>query len=104
MSRKDFIIQELQALAPVHLEVLNESDQHAGPPGRESHFRVRVVSDAFDGKSRVQRHRQVNALLQDILVPGGVHALALELYTDAQWRERQGVGIESPECAGVRKV
>lgn len=102
-TRKEFIIQALQALSPTHLDVLNESDQHAGPPGRESHFRVRVVSDAFEGKLRVQRHRQVNGLLQDIIGPGGVHAMALELYTPAQWQERQGVGVDSPECAGVRK-
>lgn len=103
-TRRDFIIEALQELQPLHLEVLNESDQHAGPPGRESHFRLRIVSDAFEGKSRVQRHRLVNGLLQSLLVPGGVHALALEAYTPAQWQERQGVGITSPDCAGVRKV
>lgn len=103
-TRKQYIIDTLQELNPSHLEVLNESDQHAGPPGRESHFRVRVVSDFFEGKSRVNRHREINKRLKDILGQGGVHALAMELYSEAEWRKRAGVGVESPECEGVRKV
>lgn len=103
-TRRQYIIDKLQELNPTHLDVLNESNQHAGPPGRESHFRVRVVSDFFDGKSRVSRHREINKRLSDILGPGGVHALAMELYSDAEWQKREGVGVESPECEGVRKV
>lgn len=102
-TRKEFIERALQALEPTFLEVLNESDNHAGPPGRESHFRVRVVSSAFEGENRVKRHRRVNALLKDIMGDGGVHAMALELYTPQQWAERQGVGVESPDCQGARK-
>lgn len=68
------------ALRPTRLDVTNESELHAGhrssPGTGESHFRVLVVSDAFTGKSRVERHRVVNELLKDELA-GGIHALAL---------------------------
>jgi BolA family transcriptional regulator, general stress-responsive regulator len=70
----------LIALNPTRLDVVNESELHAGhrtsPGTGDSHFRVLVVSAAFTGKSRVERHRIVNHLLKDELA-GGVHALAL---------------------------
>lgn len=67
---------------PVRLEVIDESDQHRGHagvhPGRvETHFRVRIESAAFAGKSRVEMHRLINEALADEL-SGGVHALAIE--------------------------
>ncbi|MGX1308640.1 BolA protein [Amorphus suaedae] len=69
------------ALQPSEIEIVDESHLHAGHSGwregGETHFRVRVVSEAFAGKSRVERHRMVNALLADELA-GGVHALALK--------------------------
>jgi BolA protein len=65
---------------PTRLDVVNESELHAGhrnsPGTGESHFRILIVSAAFAGKSRVQRHRLVNDLLRDEL-RGGIHALAL---------------------------
>ncbi len=68
------------ALRPTRLDVINESELHAGhrnsPGTGESHFRILVVSDAFSGKSRLERHRLVNDLLKDELA-GGIHALAL---------------------------
>jgi BolA protein len=67
-------------LRPTRLDVINESELHAGhrnsPGTGESHFRVLIVSDAFSGKSRVERHRLVNDALKDELA-GGIHALAL---------------------------
>ncbi len=67
-------------LRPTRLDVVNESELHAGhrnsPGTGESHFRILVVSDAFSGKSRLERHRLVNDLLKDEL-SGGIHALAL---------------------------
>jgi BolA protein len=68
------------ALKPTRLDVINESELHAGhrssPGTGESHFRILIVSNAFSGKSRVERHRLVNETLRDELA-GGVHALAL---------------------------
>jgi BolA protein len=70
----------LDDLAPMHLDVIDESAQHAGHagarPGGETHYRIDIVSPAFAGKSRVQRHRLVyDALAAEIA--DGVHALAL---------------------------
>jgi len=68
-------------LNPTRLDIVNESHQHAGhsssPETGESHFRVLIVSDAFSGKSRVERHRIVNDVLRDEL-RDGVHALAIK--------------------------
>lgn len=68
------------ALAPSRLEVVNESAQHRGHMGDdgsgESHFRVMVESDAFVGRSRVDRQRLVNRALADLLAER-VHALAI---------------------------
>lgn len=73
-----------EALAPTRLEVVDDSGRHAGHaghrPGGESHFSVRVVSAAFAGKSRVERHRMVNSVLADELA-GPVHALQVSAQT-----------------------
>lgn len=73
----------LQALQPVRLEVINESHLHAGhrnsPGTGESHFRILVVSPQFSGKSRVDRHRAINAALAAEL-NNPVHALAIQAY------------------------
>ncbi|HUJ36904.1 MAG TPA: BolA family protein [Hyphomicrobium sp.] len=69
------------ALRPTRLDVVNESHLHAGhgssPGTGESHFRVLIVSGAFAGKTRVERHRMVNEALASEL-KGGVHALAIK--------------------------
>ncbi len=69
------------ALRPTRLDVVNESHLHAGhassPGTGESHFRILIVSDAFAGKSRVERHRLVNEAVREELT-GGVHALAIK--------------------------
>lgn len=75
------------ALTPTRLDVTNESQLHAGhrssPGSGDSHFRLLVVSPLFAGKSRVERHRMVNELLQAELA-GGVHALALATYAPGE--------------------
>jgi BolA protein len=74
-------------LEPVRLEVINESEMHAGhrssPGTGESHFRVLIVSDKFTGQSRVARHRMVNQLIAEELA-GGLHALALATYAPGE--------------------
>jgi BolA protein len=82
MTAKDTIAKKLtDALNPESLSVIDESHLHEGHaghrPGGETHFRIHIVSSAFEGKSRVERHRMINALLADDLA-GGVHALALK--------------------------
>ena len=81
MQTADVITEKLRkAFAPLSLRVEDESHLHAGHaghrPGGESHFRLYIVSDAFRGKSRLDRHRMINAALADEL-SGGIHALAI---------------------------
>lgn len=99
MSTEQHIREILQdALDPALLRVENESGNHNVPPGSETHFKVTLVSERFSGVARIQRHRQVNRLLAELLA-GPVHALALHLYAPEEWRE--GVGpAESPPCLG----
>ena len=82
MSVKAKIAEKLRtAFQPDSLEIVDESHLHAGHAGHrpegETHFRVRVVSKAFAGKSRVERHRMVNSVLAEELA-GRVHALAIQ--------------------------
>lgn len=103
MSQQQNITRKItEALAPLHLEVLNESHKHAVPPGSESHFKVVVVSDRFEGQPLVRRHQALNALLADEL-RGGVHALSLETLTDSEWRARGGQTLQTPDCLGGGK-
>lgn len=77
----------IAALRPTRLDVINESDLHAGHRGSpgtgESHFRVLIVADAFAGLSRVARHRMVNEILKDD-VGHRIHALALATYAPGE--------------------
>ncbi|XP_028912177.1 bolA-like protein 1 [Ornithorhynchus anatinus] len=90
-----------RALAPDVLELRNESDAHAGPPGRETHFRLAVVSARFEGLGPLQRHRLVHAALAEELA-GPVHALAIQARTPEQWRADPTLG-RSPPCLGGGK-
>jgi BolA protein len=92
-----------EALSPVHLEVINESNQHNVPPNSETHFKVVVVSDGFDGRRKVARHQSVYGLLKQELA-GPVHALALHTYTPSEWKERFGEAPLSPPCLGGSKA
>lgn len=89
----------VQGLTPTRLDVINESHMHNVPPGSESHFKLVIVSDQFDGKTLIARHRSVNALLADIL-KDQIHALSMHTYTTAEWAERGGEVPESPPCMG----
>lgn len=90
-------------LSPVHLEVMNESHMHNVPPGSESHFKVVVVSEQFQGQARIRRHQRVNAILADELA-GQVHALAMQTLTAEEWAEKGGVTAASPQCMGGGKA
>jgi BolA protein len=81
MPMNEIITEKLtEAFAPASLRVADESHQHAGHaghrPGGETHFRVYIVAEAFRGKSRIERHRMINAALAKELA-GSVHALAI---------------------------
>jgi BolA family transcriptional regulator, general stress-responsive regulator len=81
MAMRDQITEKLiKAFQPASLDVVDESHRHEGHaghrPGGETHFRVYIVSDAFRGKTRLERHRMVNETLSSEL-EDRVHALAI---------------------------
>ncbi len=81
MRTVDVLTQKLaDTFAPQSLNVVDESHQHEGHagarPGGQTHFRVYIVSEAFKGKTRIDRHRMINQALADDLA-AGVHALAI---------------------------
>ncbi|WP_112661743.1 BolA family protein [Microvirga flavescens] len=82
MTLTDWITQTLQErLQPIELIVTDESHKHHGHSGwregGETHFRLHIVSEAFIGKGRVERHRLVNEVLKDAFARG-LHALAIQ--------------------------
>lgn len=91
------------AFQPAHLELENESHSHSVPRNSETHFKLVLVSSAFEGLSRVARQRKVYDVLKDELAPGGVHALAQRVLTPAEWAADGASGFESPACLGGSK-
>lgn len=91
------------AFAPQFMDVANESHMHSVPANSETHFRVVLVSDQFEGKRQVGRHQQVYAVLGDQLA-GPVHALALHTYTPEEWQAREQAAPDSPDCLGGSKA
>ena len=88
MSTKDTIINRLrEAFSPESLDVSDESHLHEGHsghrPGGETHFRVYIVSSAFEGKSRIERHRMINSTLAAELADS-VHALAIKAHAPGE--------------------
>ena len=95
MKVADNIRHKLTAsFAPVALEVVDESHRHAGHAGAtrddgshgETHFHVRIVSDAFEGVGRVERQRRIHAALEAEF-KGGLHALSLSALTPTEARK-----------------
>lgn len=92
-----YIIKTLNAeFEPQILHVENESDQHQGPPGRESHFKVYIVSENFKDKNRLQRQRMVFDCLGAVMTR--IHALALKVVTPEEHHKNPQI-FKSPDCA-----
>ena len=88
MRTADLITKKLtEAFTPQSLKVVDESHQHEGHaghrPGGQTHYRVYIVSEAFKGKTRIERHRMINGKLSDELA-GGVHALAIHAFAPGE--------------------
>eukprot|EP00808_Paulinella_micropora_P030574 g37694.t1 len=69
-----------QALAPTHLEIIDDSHLHAGHAGSGggSHYTIKISSPAFEGKSLIACHKLVYAALGDMM-GGDIHALAIQV-------------------------
>ncbi|WP_299689504.1 BolA/IbaG family iron-sulfur metabolism protein [uncultured Vibrio sp.] len=88
--------------SPTHLNVINESYMHNVPAGSESHFKVIVVSEAFDGLRLIARHRAVNKTLAEELADN-LHALSIHTYTKSEWLKQLESVPDSPMCMGGGK-
>jgi stress-induced morphogen len=91
------------ALGPTHLDVENESRMHNVPPGSETHFKVLIVSSAFEGLGLVDRHRKVNEVLREEFAHG-LHALTIRALVPSQWDAQQAASFQSPQCLGGSKT
>ncbi len=99
------VIEEklLSAFSPLHLDVVNESNNHNVPPGSESHFKVTIVSKEFEDERLIKRHRAVNSVLSEELAEK-IHALALHTYTEKEWLDYYADNTPlSPNCLGGGK-
>lgn len=88
-------------LQPIFLRIENESHMHSGP-ATESHFKVTAVAKSFEGLPAVQRHQRVYRVLS-VEMANGIHALALHLFSPAEWEEKQQISPDSPACRGGSK-
>lgn len=101
MTTHQKITQSLLALTPTYLQLDNESHNHAGYyDGKESHFKLTIVSDDFVGKRLILRHQMIYALVAPLLIANGgtIHALAIHAYTPDEWQTT--TAPDSPRCAG----
>lgn len=88
----------MEGLSPVYLVVENESHMHSVPENSETHFRIVVVADAFEGRRQVQCHQAVYGLLND-MIGKPIHALALHTYGPDEWDSTTSAPL-SPPCMG----
>jgi stress-induced morphogen len=87
-----------ETFKPTFLEIENESAKHHRPAGAETHFRVIIVSTAFEGVTRVDRQRQV-ANLFDEERDLGLHAFSQKTFTPTEWEtSKDKLTLESPQC------
>lgn len=89
-----------EQFSPTHLEVINESYMHNVPEGSESHFKVVIVSNVFENKRLISRHRLVNNALATEFEQG-LHALSMHTLTPSEWHEQ--ALPDSPKCMGGGK-
>lgn len=89
-----------QSFAVSVFQLQNESHLHSGP-ATESHFKMTLVSDDFEGVGKVKRHQRVYQALKDLMPQ--FHALALHTYSPAEWSQSPQVA-ESPLCQGGHKA
>ena len=103
MTTQEIIERKLVDEIPLlGLDVINESHMHNVPAGSESHFKVVVISDDFQGQRLIQRHQRINKILADELA-GGVHALSIQAMTKEEWDKKGGQIMPSPNCLGGSK-
>jgi BolA protein len=101
MNRQERLTQILtQEFQPEFLRLVNESHQHSVPAKSETHFQLVLVSEKFEGQSKVQRSRRVHEVLHEELQTG-LHALTQRLMSPSEWAKvKDGFEMKSPPCHG----
>ena len=98
MSVEGNIKQKLKSALNIELlEVINESPMHQVPPDSETHFRILVVSNDFEGLSTVKRHQKIYQILSKELA-GPIHAFSQKTLTPKEWKALSSPPSESPPC------
>lgn len=82
----------------VHIRVTNESHMHSVPKNSETHFRIELVSNEFENKSLLLRHRFINELLREEFAQ--IKACSLHTLTEAEWEKKNNKTEKSPNCTG----
>ena len=99
MSVADTIFEKLTvSLSPSHIEVINESHNHHVPPNSETHFKVIITSESFEGKRLLARHRAVNEALATEFA-NGLHALSMHTFSPDELAA-EVIVPNSPKCKG----
>ncbi|QIM69701.1 BolA family protein [Basfia succiniciproducens] len=98
MSKQQELTERLtRQFSPLFLQIENESHMHSSDRGGESHFKVVIVTDEFEGKPKVVRHRMIYQFLAQDL-ENGIHALALHTYTPKEWQSLGKIIPKSTNC------
>jgi stress-induced morphogen len=102
--REALLRQQIEtAFNPDYYELENESHSHSVPVNSETHFRLLVVSSAFEGKSRIDRSRMINEVVKDEMTRG-LHALSQRTMTPSEWAAIKDTFVMvSPACRGGSK-
>lgn len=88
------------SLQPSVMKIVNESYKHNVPKGSESHFKVFIVSEKFEGLTPLQRHRLVNSAVADTITK--IHAFSIETRSPLQYAKDESI-TETPNCLGGSK-
>ena len=94
------------SLKPVHLDIIDDSSSHSEHEAMrqnfgftETHFKILVVSDVFTGKTPIQRHRMVYALIDEELKSKGLHAVNIVTKTPQEYEIKGSQNVASEKCA-----
>ncbi|WGL61404.1 BolA/IbaG family iron-sulfur metabolism protein [Pigmentibacter sp. JX0631] len=87
-----------QNLPSILIKVINESYKHSVPKGSETHFKIEVVSNEFENKSLLNRHRLINDILKEEFTL--IKACSLHTFTEEEWKKKNNSTINSPNCVG----
>lgn len=110
MQTYNAIIENLTSLNPSYIELNNESMNHSGFfEGKESHFKLTIVSPEFESLRPVARHQKIYGLVNNLMTSqgGSVHALAIHAYTPQEWATANNTNQavpDSPLCASQKKL